>query len=442
MMTVLDTVSRVPAALARTLVGDFLPLTIDIERSSGSYLWDEAVGRPVLDMGMFFSSSPLGHNPTPLAHIEAERKLLAAARMKPSNPDFASLVLADSVATFRRLLMPEDMPHLFFIDGGAAAVENALKVAFDWKSQRSGVDEANLQVLHLRWAFHGRSGYTMSLTNTDPAKTARFPKFDWPRIDVPARGEDGGDEADRTDLNEAERRALAEIEAILVADGEKIACFVYEPIQGEGGDRHLGAAFLRAVQSLCVQYDVLTVADEVQTGGGVVGCRWAHEALGLHPDLVAFGKRMQVCGVIGGRRVDDIDTNAFAVPGRISSTWGGSLVDLVRFALLYEYIARENVIERAAAMGPFMRAGLDEMVSSSGGHVFSARSRGLWGAVTLSSRELRDAVLQTALNEFDTVLLPCGTRSIRWRPSLLVTEQELTLSLDAVSRSLTMVGHS
>ncbi|MGV8874688.1 MAG: aminotransferase class III-fold pyridoxal phosphate-dependent enzyme [Rhodococcus sp. (in: high G+C Gram-positive bacteria)] len=441
-MTVLETMSGVPASLARTLVGDFLPMTIDIERSSGSYLWDEAGGRPVLDMGMFFSSSPLGHNPTPLAHLDAERKLLAAAKMKPSNPDFASRVLADSVSTFRRLLMPADMPHLFLIDGGAAAVENALKVAFDWKSQRAGTAEADLQALHLRWAFHGRSGYTMSLTNTDPAKTARFPKFDWPRIDVPARGEDGGDDADRVELSQAERRTLDEIEATLVADGDRIACFVYEPIQGEGGDRHLGAAFLRAVQSLCIEHDVLTIADEVQTGGGIVGARWAHETLGLRPDLVAFGKRLQVCGVVGGRRVDDLDTNAFAVPGRISSTWGGSLVDLVRFALLYEYIARENVIARAASMGPFLRAGLDAIVDSSGGRVSAARSRGLWGAVTLETRELRDAVLADALAEHDTVLLPCGTRSIRWRPSLLVTEQELALSFEAVQRSLTAVNHS
>lgn len=441
-MTVLETASGVPAHLTDTLVGDFLPMTIDIERSAGSYLWDESGGRPVLDMGMFFSSSPLGHNPTPLTHMQAERKLLAAAKMKPSNPDFASRVLADSVATFRRVLMPDELPHLFFIDGGAAAVENALKVAFDWKSQRAAVADSDLQALHLRWAFHGRSGYTMSLTNTDPNKTARFPKFDWPRVEAPARGEDGGDDPDRGSLSEAEQRTLAEIEALLVADGDRIACFVYEPIQGEGGDRHLGAAFLRAVESLCITHDVLTIADEVQTGGGIVGTRWAHEALGLRPDLVAFGKRLQVCGIIGGRRVDDVETNAFAVSGRISSTWGGSLVDLVRFGLLYESIAREDTISRAARFGSYLRAGLDDIVDTSAGRATAARSRGLWGAITLQTKELRDAVLATALDDHDTVLLPCGTRSVRWRPSLLVTEQELSLSFDAVRRSLVTVAHS
>ena len=101
-----------------------------------------------------------------------------------------STAYAEFVATFVRVLGDPALPHLFFVEGGALAVENALKVAFDWKSRRNeaaGRDRRlGTKVLHLTKAFHGRSGYTLSLTNTEPNKTDRFPKFDWPRIDVPA----------------------------------------------------------------------------------------------------------------------------------------------------------------------------------------------------------------------------------------------------------------
>jgi L-lysine 6-transaminase len=423
------------------LVGDFLPMLVDVERSSGSYLWDEVRDGPVLDMGMYFSSAPLGHNPAAVTTASADLALRAAARVKPSNPDFANPLLDEFVADFRRVMMPDAMSHLFVIDGGALAVENALKVAFDWKAQVASIRDTDaLSVLHLRHAFHGRSGYTLSLTNTDPVKTAGYPAFDWPRVPAPALGEDGGPDPDGGELTVEEAAALEEIEAVLVAEGHRIACFVYEPIQGEGGDRHIGGRFLRAVEDLCVRHDVLTVADEVQTGGGLVGRRWAHEALGLAPDLVAFGKRLQVCGVLGGRRVADLATNAFVTPSRISSTWGGSLVDMVRFSLLYSAIDRDGVFDRAAALGPTMRAGLEDLATGSGGRLSAPRSRGLWGALSVETPELRNSVVELALSEGDCVLLPCGTRSIRWRPSLLVTENELARSFDVVRDALRALG--
>lgn len=432
--------------LESTLVGDFAPMLVDYAACRGSYLRDELTGNDVLDMGMFFSSSPLGHNPDCLTTDTARLRLAEAARIKPSNPDFASRTLADFVAVFRRIMMPVDMPHLFLIDGGALAVENALKVAFDWKAQKLGVAGADpdpqLTVLHLERAFHGRSGYTMSLTNTDPTKISLFPKFDWPRVFAPALGEEGGKVGDETngELSAAENEALARIEAVLVEQAERIACFVYEPIQGEGGDRHLGAAFLRRVEELCREHDVLTVADEVQMGGGLTGVRWTHETMGLTPDLICFGKKTQVCGVIGGRRVDEVPENAFVASGRISSTWGGSLVDMVRFGLLYEEIERNDLMARAADMDSVLRAGLERVVASSNGLYSAPRSRGLVGAISCVDGDLRDAVLRSALADEHCLLLPCGTRSIRWRPSLTVTEEELHRSFEVVEACLARSG--
>jgi L-lysine 6-transaminase len=96
-----------------------------------------------------------------------------------------STAYAEFVETFVRVLGDPALPHLFFVEGGALAVENALKVAFDWKSRRTRPRAVTatwaLKIMHLARAFHGRSGYTLSLTNTEPHKTDRFPKFNWPR---------------------------------------------------------------------------------------------------------------------------------------------------------------------------------------------------------------------------------------------------------------------
>src|SRR6476619_638318 len=194
--------------LARSILVAGLDFVLDLDRSSGSYLVDARTGERYLDMFTFFASSALGMNHPALAYDEDFRaELTDAAVNKPSNSDVYSVPMARFVETFARVLGDPALPHLFFVDGGALAVENALKVAFDWKSRHNeahGRDpDAGTRVLHLTGAFHGRSGYTLSLTNTDPVKVARFPKFDWPRIDSPYL-------ADGRDVATVEARALAQ----------------------------------------------------------------------------------------------------------------------------------------------------------------------------------------------------------------------------------------
>src|ERR1700704_2979736 len=222
--------------LARSILADGIEFVLDIDRSSGSYLVDARTGERFLDMFTFFASSALGMNHPALAGDEAFRAELAQAAVnKPSNSDVYSVPMARFVDTFARVLGDPALPHLFFVDGGALAVENALKVAFDWKSRRNesrGVDpELGTKVLHLRGAFHGRSGYTLSLTNTDPNKVARFPKFDWPRIDAPFIRPGWDDEA----VAPLEAVSLRQARAAFEAPPNDIACFLAEPIQGEGG---------------------------------------------------------------------------------------------------------------------------------------------------------------------------------------------------------------
>ncbi len=340
--------------------------------------------------------------------------------------------MARFVETFARVLGDPGLPHLFFVEGGALAVENALKVAFDWKSrwnESHGIDPAlGTQVLHLRDAFHGRSGYTMSLTNTDPVKVARFPQFAWPRISSPYL-------SPGTDVVERERVALAEARAAFEKHPHDIACFVLEPIQGEGGDHHFRPEFLQAVQALCHEHDALLVLDEVQTGAGLTGTAWAFQQLDVQPDVVAFGKKTQVCGVMAGGRVDEVPDNVFAVGSRINSTWGGSLTDMVRSRRILEVVESDGLIARAASLGPVL---LDLLHGLAADHpeITDVRGRGLMCAFSLPDASLRDAVI-TALREDEHVLLlGCGTRSIRFRPALTVTPEDLAEGVAALDRVL------
>src|SRR6266480_3906648 len=266
--------SKVHERLAEHLLVDGYRLVLDAERSHGSWLVDARDGREFLDLYTHFASAPLGANPPGIVDDPAFLALLArVAASKPANPDMYTTHLAEFVETFARVLGDPALPHLFFVEGGALAVENALKTAFDWKSRRNEAAgrsrDLGTKVMHLTRAFHGRSGYTMSLTNTDPTKTARFPKFDWPRIDVPAIRFPLDEHLDQ--VRAEERRALAQARAAFEANSHDIACFIAEPIQGEGGDNHMRAEFLRAMQAMCREGDALFVLAEVQTGVGLTG---------------------------------------------------------------------------------------------------------------------------------------------------------------------------
>ncbi len=423
----------VHASLGRHLLVDGMDLVLDLEASLGSRLVDAATGTSYLDLFTFFASSALGMNHAALTQDAQFRDdLLLAATNKPSNSDVYTVAMARFVDTFARVLGDPALPHLFFVEGGALAVENALKVAFDWKSrwnEAHALDPSlGTRVLHLQHAFHGRSGYTLSLTNTDPVKVARFPQFDWPRIPSPYL-------AEGRDVEAAERVALEAARAAFEAHPHDIACFVMEPVQGEGGDHHFRAEFLQAMQALCHSHDALFVLDEVQTGCGLTGTAWAYQQLGVQPDVVAFGKKTQVCGVMAGGRVDDVPDNVFRVSSRINSTWGGNLTDMVRARRILEVIERDDLIERAATSGAFLHQLLTGLAERHGA-VTDVRGRGLMRAFSLPSKEFRDGVLSRLQAEERVLLLGCGTRSIRFRPALVVTDDELSEGVAALDRVL------
>ena len=430
--------SQVHERLAEHMLTDGYRLVLDLERSHGSWMVDARDGREFLDLYMHFASAPLGANPPGIVDDPVFMALLGkVAVSKPANPDMYTTHLAEFVETFARVLGDPALPHLFFVEGGALGVESALKTAFDWKSRRNEAAgrsrDLGTRVMHLTHAFHGRSGYTMSLTNTDPAKTDRFPAFDWPRIEVPEVIFPLERHIARVEA--AEARALAQAREAFEAHPHDIACFIAEPILAEGGDKHLRPEFLQAMQELCLGFDALFVLDEVQTGAGVTGTPWAYQQLGLEPDIVAFGKKIQLGGIMAGRRVDEVADNVFQVSSRINSTWGGGLVDMVRSRRILEIIESDGLIDHAVKVGGYF---LDELRALADRHpslVTNARGRGLLCAIDLPDTGVRDQLI-AAMRDRQVLLLPCGERTIRFRPALNVTAEELGIGVRAIDAAL------
>ena len=427
----------VHATIGKHMLADGEHLIIDLAGSHGPYLRDEATGREYLDFYAYFASMPIGHNHPKLREPWFVERLAEAALHNPANADVYTTYMAEFVETFARIARPADMPHLFFITGGALAVENALKAAFDWKVRKNlaaGKGEKGSQIIHFREAFHGRTGYTLSLTNTDPRKTDFFPKFRWPRIENPGLRFPVTPEGER-DTKAAEERALDQIEQAFARNPDDVAAILIEPIQAEGGDIHFRPAFLQALEQKAREHDVFFILDEVQTGVGITGKMWAHEHFGLRPDAVSFGKKMQVGGCMVGPRVDLEPENVFKVSSRINSTWGGGLTDMVRSARFLEILHEDQLLENTRLVGERLLRGLVKLELETGGKLQGARGLGLMIAFDLETPELRDRTLELALAN-GLLLLPCGVRSIRFRPPLNLTPAEADTALDLVRKSL------
>ncbi len=430
----------VHSVLARHMLADGYEIVMDLEKSKGSWVFDSRRGRNVLDFFTNFASIPIGYNHPRLDNPEFRDKIATVAINKPANSDIYTTFMAEFVETFARTLPEAFRRHLFFIEGGAAAVENTLKVAFDWKVRKNlaaGRGEIGSQILHFRQAFHGRSGYTLSLTNTaDPRKTQYFPKFPWPRILNPMLRFPSTPEGLEATLA-LERQAVAEIEAAVARHGHDIAALIIEPIQGEGGDNHFRAEFLKQLRHLADEHEFLLIFDEVQTGFGTTGKWWSFEHFGVEPDVFAFAKKTQICGLAAGPRVDEVDS-VFKISSRINSTWGGNLVDMVRCQRIIEVIEEERLLANATEVGAHLLAGFSALERLFPGKVTNSRGRGLFLAFDLPDTATRNRTL-TALNDSDVLGLASGDHAIRMRPPLVLSRAEADLGLTRIERALATI---
>ncbi len=432
--------SHVHETLRHFQLTDGYPMVFDLEGSHGSWLRDAHSGKEYLDGFTGFASWPMGYNHPMMNDPDFTREMARVALVKPANSDLYTTHMASFVEAFGSRVTPPEYEHHFWISGGALAVENAMKTAFDWKARKLGrtsmtdsVDD--LVILHFAHAFHGRTGYTLSVTNTLPDKVGLFPKLDWPRAHSPVIEFDA-EGCIANDVEAEEARACREIEAAFARDGQKVAGILIEPMQGEGGDNHFRGEFLAKLRQYADENEALLLYDEVQTGFFSSGKPWMWQHFdGAEPDVVAFGKKSQVCGIYAGPRIDEVDDNVFQRSSRINSTWGGNLTDMVRCRRFIEIIEAENLAQNIRARGEQLVAGLREIARSTGAFN-NVRGRGTLAAFSLETTEQRNA-LNTRLFERELLLLPSGNHSIRFRLPFVITSEEIGKMLDRVRDAVT-----
>jgi L-lysine 6-transaminase len=416
--------AKVLETIEQHVLLDGFKIVVDLDKSRGSYLHNRVDNRRLIDLYGFFGSMPVGFNHPHFDDPEVKRDLLRAAKVKIANSDVYSAGYAEFVATFERVVGLPPLQRYLFIEGGALAVENCLKAAMDWKIQKNmaaGHGERGTQVLHFRHAFHGRTGYTMSLTNTDPRKTDLFAKFDWPRVSCPCVDFSLPESKREADVIEREQKAEREIRDFIQQRNIDVCAIIIEPIQGEGGDNHFRGEWLQTLRRICNENEMLLIFDEVQCGMCTTGRNWCCEHFDVLPDLMAFGKKAQVCGVMAGPRLDEVKDNCFRLPSRINSTWGGNFTDMVRSTHFLEIIEAENLAENAHVVGEHFLNRLLELQEES--PVMTAvRGRGLFLAFDLPDPETRDA-LWKGLFDHGVLALKSGEKAIRFRPALDITKE-------------------
>ena len=429
--------SEVHTVLNRHMLADGFNLVVDLQKSHGSYIYDSRANRTLLDFFSFFASSALGMNHPKLTTPEFLEKLGRAAVNKPSNSDAYTVEMAEFVETFARIAQPSYLPHAFFIEGGALGNENALKAAFDWKVRKNLAKgytrELGMQVIHFKNAFHGRTGYTMSLTNTDPLKVKYFPKFQWPRIHNPILSFPLTD-AVLEQVKKEETMAIDQIKNAIIQNLDDIAALIIEPIQAEGGDNYFRKEFFIELRTICDETDIMFIFDEVQVGVGITVKMWAHEYF-VKPDMMSFGKKMHVCGFVSSTRIDETPDNVFHVPSRLNSTFGGNLIDMVRAARILEIIDEEHLVENARVVGEYLHKTLLALEKEYPELVNNVRGLGLFCAMDLDAHQNRELIKEKALGK-GLMLIGCSDRTIRFRPPLNLSKAEVDEGIDIMRRCL------
>jgi L-lysine 6-transaminase len=431
---------QVNEILSHHILADGFDLTYDMGQSQGAYIYDSKYKRTLLDFFTCFASVPLGYNHPKMVNDAAfKQSLLQAAMANPSNSDVYTQQYAEFVKTFGAIGIPSYLPHAFFIAGGGLAVENAIKVAMDWKVQKNFAkghkEEKGFKVLHFEKAFHGRTGYTLSLTNTLPDKTKWFAKFDWPRVSVPTVKFPLENDNLATAIS-TEEVSIAQIKQAFADHKDDICAIIIEPVQSEGGDNHLREEFLIQLRSIADENDAFLIYDEVQTGVGLTGKFWCHQHYGekARPDIIAFGKKMQVCGILVGNKVDEVENNVFRVPSRINSTWGGNLVDMVRSTQILQIIEEDKLCDHAAQIGGYLKENLEGLAKKYD-KVSNVRGKGLLCAFDFPNGEMRNAFIQKGL-ENNVMFLGCGPQTVRFRPALIIEKNHIDQGLEVMHKIL------
>ncbi len=370
---------------------------VDFDKSHGSYIYDKNTDRQYLDLFGMYASLPLGYNHDIFKTEQFKKEILQASTFKVNNCEFITDAALEFDSLFQDYAGKGVYKYFHYCCTGALAVEAAIKASIEYKGH------SNPKILSFDNSFHGINSYGGFITSRFWPADQKLNSFPEPfSIKVAA------------DLNKTE-------EHLKTGD---ITCVVVEPIQCSVGDLHMDYDFLIKLRALTEQYDVPLIFDEIQVGFGATGKLWFFEHLGFNPDIVVFGKKTQVSGIM----VQDKFGKIFHKNNitKLAVTWNSDILDMIRCKYIMEAYKNYNILENVNLVSKYIKDLMDQ-----NSNIQNFRNKGLIMAFDLKTQELRDSFAKRLFNS-GVLTNPTGTRSIRIRPSLSLNKEDATIALSTI----------
>jgi ornithine--oxo-acid transaminase len=383
---------------------NYKPLDVVITRAEGAWVWD-VEGRKYLDCLSAYSAVNQGHcHPRIVQAMVEQAQKLALTSRAFRNDQLPLLAQELCELTGYEMMLP--------MNSGTEAVETALKAARKWGYTVKGVPDDQAEIIACSGNFHGR---TISIVTFSPSEQYRdgFGPFT-PGFNLIPYGDAG-----------ALERAIT----------LNTVAFLFEPIQGEGGVVVPPEGYVRRAREICTEHNVLMLADEIQSGLGRTGKLLACEHEGVHPDVALLGKALSggmypVSAVLASKEVLGVFE-----PGDHGSTFGGNPLACVVAREALKVIVEENLCERAAELGDYLLARLQEIKSP---HVALCRGKGLFAGIVLKPRAGGARRFCEALKDRGLLCKETHETIIRLAPPLVITKEEIDWALEQVAEVLAM----
>lgn len=414
------------AELKRYVIAEPRPFIVDLAKSSGMYL-ATLDGRRLFDWTGYYGAKWIAHNHPGLYEPEYTSRLIVAANNKVANPDFLT---QECVEYYRALydVAPRCMQNpeleVYVVNSGAEAVENLMKYLINQHHERLERENKTVgthRFIYFDQAFHGRTVFALNVTQIahDPVMTKDFRGLMPGNISVPFPAVDSS-QSDAVNEQLADD-CLAELAETFARYGDEIVGVIVEPIQGAGGHRVAPDSFFPRLSALCHEHGFQLAFDEVQTAGGQTGTFFCIDAFNLpHPPrAVAVGKKLGNGVVYMHHPMKD--------HGVLDSTWGGTLADMVRFVRELEIVREERLIEKVPEKAKHMVKMLEGLTNAFPDRAYNVRGYGIYQGFSLRNPADKALIIGRALEDEDMLLLGAGSDSIRLRPHLNMTRDDIDL---------------
>jgi 4-aminobutyrate aminotransferase len=388
--------TKIPGPRAARIVKEFKKIVYDstftyplVIKTGRGCVIEDIDGIEFLDFTSNIGSCPLGYAHPEILEVIKDYSSKENGVHKIAGQDF---YCEEHFDIARKLLsISKKNSKVFFINSGAEAVENAIKIAYKKMGPLPGISCIS--------DFHGRTLGALSFTLSKEVQKTNFPELPVKRIKF---------------ITEDSDPQINQLESLLKE--YKVAFILTEIIQGEGGLNVASKLFIQHIRKLADEYKVLLIFDEVQSGMGRTGKWWVYEHYGVEPDIMTVAKALQVGATVYDKKYEPTES------GVLSSTWGGgSRIDMAVGTKIIEIIQRNDLLSNSQKIGEKLLKNFVDIVGING--LIDARGIGLMIGLEFDTKTTRDVIVNRLFKK-GLLVLPAGMKSIRIMPPLIINEED------------------